>query len=268
MVGRDGGGPVVRGLVSDGDWLFHSAADQENLKMLSPAALPRPPDVARRVGCGDDVDIGPWIGRTAFDRRPLVRSGIVRPAVNVPVALDLLAPGDPNTASAADGHCRLPKVQERLGDGHRSGPTLAVEMDEEDLVAVALGGESAEVAFGGGRHIRLAAALIGDVGKPDSPIGRADGGWIIVLRGCGNDARCRGKSYGSNRAIEILLRFHGADLAQEDRRFACLGVDFQRRGVAFGLDGHEDICGSGRGGGAWAACCRGRLARWPRGTAE
>ena len=62
---------------------------------------------------------------------------IVVAAVDVPVAADVLAPGDPDAARPADRHGGLPKIQQRFGDGHRRGPLLAVELHEPDLIAVA-----------------------------------------------------------------------------------------------------------------------------------
>ena len=62
---------------------------------------------------------------------------IVAAAVDVPIAADVLAPGDPYVARPVDRHGGLPKIQQRLGDRQRRGPLFAVELHQPDLVAVA-----------------------------------------------------------------------------------------------------------------------------------
>ena len=227
-VGGDRRGPMVGRLIGHGDRRVPGgAAGEEDLKMLPAATLPRPPDVSLRVGRGDDVDIGARVGSDAVDRRPLVLGRIVVAAVDVPIAADVLAPGDPHAACPADRHGGLPKIKQRFGDGQRNGPRLAVELHEPNLVAVARGNEGAEIAAGGSSHVGFAAAVVGGVGHPHRAVTAAGGGRIIVVAGSGGETGRRGQSLGDDFALEVTPGRAEVDVLHTDGGLARGGIDFQ-----------------------------------------
>ena len=196
--------------------------------------LPGQPDLARSGSGGHDVVVGAGIAGQPLDggpfpHLPCLGRRRVDPMIDIPVAVDLLAPGNMH-ASLGDGHGGAPDVQAVFGHVDGSAPGRAVVCFEANLIAVALGHERVEVAeedaFG---DVRSSLGVFA-IGQPQrAPLSFREGGIIVFRRPLGqaHDAifACHGDA-----AQQIRLRGAGiGQVAEGEVEVALLGRNLDAR---------------------------------------
>src|SRR5207248_4365677 len=115
-VGGDGGAPVVGLALGEDARLLPRVAvrlgAEHDVEVVLTPRLPGEPDDAGRVGGGDDVEVRAGVAGDAGDPGPPPRAaapaGGVAAVDDLPVAVHLLRPRDPDDAVAVHRHRRPP----------------------------------------------------------------------------------------------------------------------------------------------------------------